>query len=74
MSERNCGNCQFVHEEGVNKETLRKNLSCRRYPPVPQIIPSPNGPVTAGSFPPTQEHLYCGEWAPSTVILSAASN
>jgi hypothetical protein len=63
-----CEHCKFLHEEGINKETMRKHFTCHRYPPTAQIVPAQSGAVTVGSFPPTQLHIWCGEWQPQLAL------
>jgi hypothetical protein len=63
-----CETCKFLHEEGINKETMRKHYTCRRYPPTPQMVPGQGGVVTVGMFPPTQAQLWCGEWQPKLAL------
>lgn len=65
-----CDKCKFCNEEGINKDTMRKYLSCRRFPPTPQIVPGSQGPITVSSFPTVTGEQFCGEWQPQLVLVN----
>lgn len=65
-----CESCRFCCEEGINKETMRKHYTCRRFPPLPQMIPNQGGIATISNFPGTQTHLWCGEFASALAVTN----
>lgn len=63
MNNDKCEDCRFGHKTGVNRETLRQHMECRRHPPQVLLIPTPAGLAPASFFPPTQPEHGCGEWS-----------
>ncbi len=57
-----CSNCYFAR---LDFSGGRGTLQCRAKAPIAFVIPGARGGIgTMGAFPPTQNHLWCGEWKP----------
>ncbi len=57
-----CGNCYFSR---LDMSTRSMALHCRHKSPTAFVIPGPHGQVgTMAAWPPTQKHLWCGDYQP----------
>lgn len=64
---KNCKTCSSGHAPTNNFGILnvnQKTLLCRRYPPIPMLIPLPGGAQIASQWPPVTEETVCREWEP----------
>lgn len=70
-----CRDCKFVMG-GRNALGRMDPLTCRRYPPVPMLMPAPDGGMQIRPvLPGTDENSTCGEFkAKSSIALVGAMN
>jgi hypothetical protein len=51
-----CGTCKYAEPDGAG-------MTCRFNPPVPFLVPGPQGqPATMGVFPPVNPKSWCREF------------
>lgn len=63
-----CDKCKWSVVIGVHKEGNLQLAECRRYPPIGQIIPMPQGPQTVTFFPRVDQKMGCGEFAIGIIV------
>lgn len=64
-----CGTCRFsVPAMGQDGKINFTSRVCRRFPPVPMMIPTPQGISMQFVWPQLDTSKNCGEWQGSGVI------
>ena len=72
-----CANCTYLFiDKEAQEASLKANLKspdmgiCRRFPPVPLLVPIQNGLSVMPASPPTKLDAYCGEFRQRLLPLS----
>lgn len=60
-----CASCRYgtTERSGNGPVTVgERQITCRRYPPVPLAVPAPGGIQVLNAFPVVQPGQWCGEY------------
>lgn len=66
-----CKDCKFFQQAPVDPSNLRgpRGGICVRMPPTAIGMPTPQGLMVQGVFPPVQEVMGCGEFVPASPMF-----
>ncbi len=69
MSDKICKNCIHANQIPVEMhgQIGQEVFECTRFPPVPTLIPTPNGPVEGSLTPKVKAVGYCGEFESAVI-------
>ena len=59
-----CRECEHYFVGDVDPSTMKSQTICRRYPPVPLAIPTPQGIMMMAVFPSVAAENSCGDFEP----------
>lgn len=57
-----CRECEHYHTGEIDPSTMKSQTVCRRYPPVPLAIPTPQGIMMLAVFPSVDANGACGDF------------
>lgn len=58
-----CAKCRFTTVEQAPPPNLQKVRLCKRFPPVPVLVPVRGGATLTAMWPPMQDNGHCHEFS-----------
>jgi hypothetical protein len=65
-----CKNCKYFIVGEVDRNTMQKQTTCVRYPPVTHPLLSQQGVMMITVYPVISEESFCGEFSTSLNLIN----